>query len=119
MKTFFLFSYQTYIFEYVKFVLSSFFDSFFVKRGIEIFFAVFSEKADIYFFEKEESPLLSSHLQYSIYPFALSMYSPVLVSILILSPITTNNGTCKVYPVEIVAGFVALPIVSPFNPGSV
>ena len=47
------------------------------------------------------------------------MYSPVLVSILILSPITTNKGTCKLYPFVIVAGFVALPIVSPFNPGSV
>ena len=42
-----------------------------------------------------------------------------LVSIFIVSPWFTNNGTCIVIPVSSCAGFVALDVVSPFNPGSV
>ncbi len=48
------------------------------------------------------------------------MYSPVLVSILITSPVFTNNGTFIVAPVSSSAGFVApAPAVFPLNPGSV
>ena len=47
------------------------------------------------------------------------MYSPVRVSIRILSPISTNNGTFRTYPVCVVAGLVAPVEVSPLNPGSV
>ena len=38
---------------------------------------------------------------------ALDRYSPVLVSILILSPRSTNSGTFTLAPVSTVAGFVA------------
>lgn len=46
-------------------------------------------------------------------------YSPVLVSILILSPCSTNRGTFTFAPVSTVAGLVAPVAVSPLNPGSV
>ena len=46
-------------------------------------------------------------------------YSPVRVSISILSPISTNSGTGSSKPVEILAGFMTLPEVSPLTPGSV
>ena len=35
-----------------------------------------------------------------------------------LSPTSTNNGTCKEYPVETVALLVAFEAVFPFTPGS-
>ncbi len=40
-------------------------------------------------------------------PYTLDRYSPVLVSILILSPRSTNSGTFTLAPVSTVAGFVA------------
>ena len=51
--------------------------------------------------------------------YTLDRYSPVLVSILILSPWFTNRGTFTCAPVSTVAGFVAPWAVSPLNPGSV
>ena len=48
-----------------------------------------------------------------------SIYSPVLVSIRILSPVLINSGTLISAPVSSVAGFVALVAVSPLKPGSV
>ena len=47
------------------------------------------------------------------------MYSPVRVSILSLSPISTNNGTATCAPVSTIAGLVAPCAVFPLNPGSV
>ena len=46
-------------------------------------------------------------------------YSPVLVSILITSSVSTKSGTYTVAPVSTVAGFVAPVAVSPLKPGSV
>ena len=47
------------------------------------------------------------------------MYSPVLVSILITSPILTNKGTDISYPFSSVAGFPEVVVVFPLNQGSV
>ena len=47
------------------------------------------------------------------------MYSPVLVSILIISPIFINNGTEISNPFSSVAGFPDVVVVFPLNPGSV
>ena len=47
------------------------------------------------------------------------MYSQVLVSILILSPISIKSGTLISAPVSSIAGFVAFVAVFPANPGSV
>src|SRR3569623_406282 len=47
------------------------------------------------------------------------LYSPVRVSISILSPCSTNKGTDTLKPVEIFAGFKTLPEVSPLTAGSV
>ena len=46
-------------------------------------------------------------------------YSPVRVSISILSPVATNSGTCTSKPLAILAGFSTLPDVSPLTAGSV
>jgi hypothetical protein len=46
-------------------------------------------------------------------------YSPVRVSISILSPIAQNKGTGNSWPVLILAGFMTLPEVSPRTAGSV
>jgi len=51
--------------------------------------------------------------------YTLFMYSPVLVSILILSPMFTNKGTCTTAPVSTVAGFEAPVAVSSLNTVSV
>ena len=55
----------------------------------------------------------------SLNNYARDRYSPVLVSILILSPWLTNRGTATVAPVSTVAGLLAPVAVSPLNPGSV
>ena len=47
------------------------------------------------------------------------MYSHVLVSILKISPIFTNNGTWISKPVSSFAGFPDVVVVFPLNPGSV
>ena len=47
------------------------------------------------------------------------MYSPVLVSIFITSPMLTNIGTVSSYPFSNVAGFPDVVVVFPANPGSV
>lgn len=47
------------------------------------------------------------------------LYSPVRVSISILSPMATKMGTGISAPVEILAGLRTLPDVSPFTAGSV
>ena len=67
--------------------------------------------------------LLLTHLltllNYSSY-FALSEYVLSLVSIFILSPVFTNNGTIILAPVSTSAGLSELvEEVSPFIPGSV
>ena len=46
-------------------------------------------------------------------------YSPVRVSISILSPVETKSGTCTWKPLAIFAGFITLPDVSPLTAGSV
>ena len=46
------------------------------------------------------------------------MYSPVLVSTLIVSPSLTNIGTLTTAPVSNVAGFIAFVAVLPLIPGS-
>jgi len=46
-------------------------------------------------------------------------YSPVRVSISILSPVDTNKGTGTSKPLPILAGFMTLPEVSPLTAGSV
>ena len=51
--------------------------------------------------------------------FARLRYSPVRVSISILSPCPTNSGTLTLKPVAIFAGFRTLPEVSPLTAGSV
>ena len=51
--------------------------------------------------------------------YTLERYSPVLVSILITSFISTKRGTLTTAPVSTVAGLVAPVAVSPLNPGSV
>ena len=47
------------------------------------------------------------------------LYSPVRVSISILSPVVTNSGTGTSKPLAIFAGFSTLPDVSPLTAGSV
>ncbi len=47
------------------------------------------------------------------------LYSSVRVSISILSPMLTKAGTGSSKPVEILAGFMTLPEVSPLTAGSV
>ena len=60
-----------------------------------------------------------TELNYSTY-FALSEYVLSLVSIFILSPVFTNNGTIILAPVSTSAGLSELvEEVSPFIPGSV
>ena len=51
--------------------------------------------------------------------YARPMYSPVRVSIRIISPCSMNNGTITLAPVSTIAGFVAPCAVSPLRPGSV
>ena len=51
--------------------------------------------------------------------FTRFLYSPVRVSISILSPISQNSGTDTSKPVLILAGLSTLPEVSPLTPGSV
>ncbi len=46
-------------------------------------------------------------------------YSPVRVSISMLSPVETKSGTCTWNPFAIFAGFITLPDVSPLTAGSV
>ena len=46
-------------------------------------------------------------------------YSPVRVSISILSPVDTNSGTGTSNPLPTLAGFITLPDVSPLTAGSV
>src|SRR5690606_14760590 len=46
-------------------------------------------------------------------------YSPVRVSISILSPMLQNSGTDNSNPVDSLAGFMTLPEVSPLTAGSV
>ena len=46
-------------------------------------------------------------------------YSPVRVSISMLSPVVTNSGTWISIPEASLAGFITLPDVSPFTAGSV
>ena len=53
------------------------------------------------------------------FPYALDKYSPVRVSILIISSCSTNNGTATCAPVSTIAGLVAPCAVLPLNPGSV
>ena len=54
------------------------------------------------------------------YTFTLSIYEPLVVSIRMVSPSLTNNGTLITAPESIVAGFVTLDeAVSPLKPGSV
>ena len=55
----------------------------------------------------------------SLLDYTRDKYSPVLVSILITFPISTNNGTITFAPVSTIAGFVAPVAVSPLKPGSV
>jgi len=55
----------------------------------------------------------------SVYPFTLSEYSPVLVSTLMISPVSTNNGIRTFAPVSTVASFRVLVAVLPLSPGSV
>lgn len=50
--------------------------------------------------------------------YTLFEYSPVRVSITIVSPCSTNKGTYTVAPVSTTAGFVALVAVFPLKPGS-
>ena len=47
------------------------------------------------------------------------LYSNVRVSISILSPVSQNSGTGSSKPVEMRAGFMTLPEVSPLTAGSV
>ena len=47
------------------------------------------------------------------------LYSPVRVSISILSPVVTNSGTATSKPLASLAGYMTLPDVSPFTAGSV
>ena len=49
---------------------------------------------------------------------ALVRYSPVRVSTLIRSPVSTKSGTCTSRPVSSVTGFVAPDTVFPFTAGS-
>src|SRR5687768_618420 len=54
-----------------------------------------------------------------VYSFTRSTYSPVLVWILILSPVFTKRGTRISEPFSKVAGFNVRVAVSPCMPGSV
>ncbi len=47
-----------------------------------------------------------------------SMYLPVRVSILIVSPALTKSGTCTLAPVSVTAFFVRFVVLSPRTPGS-
>src|SRR5713101_2364154 len=68
---------------------------------------------------REAGPMPRSISPADSQPLNRLRYSPVGLSISILSPVAQKSGTCTTKPVFSLAALVTLPEVSPFTAGSV
>ena len=79
-------------------------------------FAIYNIKIGHGFEQAQPCPIFIFCMSQGSY--TLERYSPVLVSILIVSPWFTKSGTLRVAPVSTVHGFVVPVAVSPLTHGS-